>query len=186
MSTASEIAPTEPSQAELIAARKLTGWWIAIGYSSFAVVMTLGWLLVPRLDPIAAPVDRLLLAIQLAAGPAIVLLLVLQGLWRMQDTLEAEADPLAGSESRAFKINQRVMDNTIEQGLIFVPIYVAFAVRMEPEQVYWLPLLVGIWCLARLMFWVGYRLGPPYRAPGMDWTFGTAMVTTVLLVRTLF
>jgi hypothetical protein len=187
MTAATEQAgDTQPSHDALLAVRKLTGRWIAIGWCSFAVVMTVAWLLVPRLEPIAAPLDRLLLALQLTAGPGVVLLLILQGLWRMQDTLEAEADTLAGKESRRFKINQRVMSNTIEQALIFVPIYVAFAVRMDPEQVFWLPLLMGTWCLARLMFWLGYRLAPHYRAPGMDWTAGTALVTVVLLVMTFF
>jgi hypothetical protein len=185
------IATNEPviadeTRAALLATRKLTGKWIALGWLSFAIAFAAAWFLVPRPAPIAEPVDRLLLALSLSAGPGIVLFLILQGLWRMQDTLEAEADPLGGKESYGFKINQRVMSNTIEQLLIFVPLYIALAIRMEPDQVFLLPLLMGFWCLARLLFWVGYRRAPHYRAPGMDWTAGTAVVTLILLIITLF
>jgi hypothetical protein len=178
-------ATTGATHEALLANRRQTIKWVTIGYCSFVVAMVAAWFLVPRLEPIAAPIDRLLLALQLTAGPGIVLFLIIQGLWRLMDTLEAE-NPLAGKESVGFTINQRVMTNTVEQALIFVPLYVAFAIRMEPEQVFWLPILMGIWCLGRIAFWIGYRIAPHYRAPGMDWTTGTAFVTLVLFVMTLF
>jgi hypothetical protein len=178
-------AAVQPPDAELRSARKLTMKWIAIGWGTFAVVFPIAWLVVPRPAPIAAPLDRLLLAVQLSAGPAVVLMLILQGLWRAIDTLEAE-NPLLGKESYGWKINQRVMNNTIEQLLIFVPMFLALAIRIDPDRVFVLPLLMAFWCVARLMFWVGYRRGLHLRAPGMDWTSGTSMVTAFLLGATLF
>lgn len=169
---------------DLVASRKLTMKWIAIGWASFAVAMVTAWSVAPRAAPVAAPVDRLLLAAQLSAGVGFVIMCILQGLWRVQDTLEAE-NPFAGKESQGFKINQRVMTNTIEQAVMFMPVYLGLAVRMKPEQTYWLPLLMAFWCTARLMFWVGYRRALHLRAPGMDWTSGTAIVTAVLFVMTL-
>lgn len=168
-----------------VASRKLTMRWIAIGWTTFVVAMVAAWMVVPRSAPLEAPVDRLLLAIQLCTGVGFVLFCILQGLWRVSDTPEAE-DPFAGKESRAFLINQRVMTNTIEQALMFVPVYLGFAVRMKPDQSYWLPLLMGFWCVARVMFWIGYRRGLHLRAPGMDWTSGTMILTAILFVRTLF
>lgn len=89
--TTSETAMTaepdaQPSEAELRAARTLTKKWIVIGWSSFAVAFGLAWVVAPRPAAIAEPVDRLLLALQLAAGPSIVMFLILQGLWRVVDT----------------------------------------------------------------------------------------------------
>jgi hypothetical protein len=185
MTAAAQVATDAPRE-EMIAAHRRTMKWIAIGWTSFVIAFPSAWYLLPRLAPIDAPTDRLLVALQLAAAPAALLLLVVSGLMRAQDTLEAEADPLAGKESRGFKINQRVLTNSIEQALIFLPLFVALAIRMQPEQAYWLPLLMGSWCVARLMFWIGYRLGNHFRAPGMDWTLGTTFVTGVLLVLTLF
>lgn len=175
-------AATTPAT-DLRAARALTKKWIAIGFTSFVVFFSTAWFAIPRPAAIAAPLDRLLLALQLCAGPAVVLMLILQGLWRISDTPEAE-NPLLGKESRGWKINQRVMNNTIEQMLIFVPMYVALSIRMAPDRVFVLPLLMGFWCVARLMFWVGYRRGLHLRAPGMDWTSGTAVVTAILLAAT--
>jgi hypothetical protein len=158
--------------------------WIAAGYTSFFVVFAATWAWAPRCAPIEAPVDRLLFAVQLAAGPAAVLMAQLQGLWRVADTVEAE-DPLRGRESDRFKINQRVFTNTVEQTLIFVPMFVALSVRAAPGHVFALPMLVGLWCAGRMLFWVGYQLDPAWRAIGMDWTSSVAMITAGWLATTL-
>lgn len=158
--------------------------WIGAGYTSFFLVFALVHTFAPRLAPIDGQVDRLLLALQLAAGPAAVVMLVLQGLWRVTDTVEAE-DPLSGRESRRFKVNQRVMNNTLEQAAIFVPMFVAVAVRADPAHVYLLPMLMGTWCAGRLLFWGGYHVEPVWRAIGMDWTTCVAMLTAAWLVLTL-
>lgn len=177
--------PDLAADARLDAERKLTMVWIAYGCISYIIVLGAAWAFMPRPAPIAAPIDRLLLALQLAAAPGFVMLLILQGLWRIFDNRGAE-DPFAGKESQRWKINQRVLSNTLEQALIFMPIYLGLAVRMAPDQVYWLPLLMGLWCVARLMFWVGYQTAPHLRAPGMDWTTSTAAVTALLFAVTLF
>lgn len=157
--------------------------WIAAGYTSFFAVFAATWWLAPRLAPVPLATDRLLLAVQLAAGPAFVVMLVLQSLWRVGDTVEAE-NPLLGKESERFKVNQRVMTNTIEQAWIFVPMMLALAVRMQPEHTFALPIFVGLWCAGRVLFWIGYHLDPAWRAIGMDWTTGVATVTALWLVWT--
>ncbi|MCK6528430.1 MAPEG family protein [Myxococcota bacterium] len=159
--------------------------WIAMGYTSFVVVFLATWNLAPRLAPIEAPLDRLLLAVQLQALPAAVVMLVLQGLWRAGDTVEAETRVLDGMESRGWKINQRVMDNTLEQAAIFSPMLAALALRIDPEHTFVLPFLVGIWTAGRVLFWIGYRIEPVYRAIGMDWTSSVAMITAGWLASTL-
>lgn len=167
------------------AARKLAIQWSALGIGSFFVALAAAWTFLPRPAPVAAPLDRLLLAVQLAAACGFVMLLMLQGLWRASDTPGAE-DPFAGKESRRWQVNQRVMGNTVEQMLIFLPIYLGLAVRMQPAQVHWLGLLMGLWCMGRLMFWAGYHQALHRRAPGMDWTILTTMCAAVLFVMTLF
>ena len=80
---------------------------------------------------------------------------MLQGLWRIFDTAGADEDPLGGLESQGFRINQRVFSNTIEQTAIFVPMFVALAIRMAPEHVFALPILMGIWCVGRMRSGLG-------------------------------
>ncbi len=126
-----------------------------------------------------------MLALQCCAGIGFVALLMLQGLWRLKDTAEAE-DPFANAESRAWKINQRVFSNTVEQALIFAPVFVALSIRMAPEDVYMLPALMTIWCVGRLLFWAGYRHSLNARIIGMDWTTVTTMITAIWFIITLF
>lgn len=164
--------------------RRVLGW-IAMGYTSFACVCGATWAFAPRLAPIEAPLDRLLLGVQLAAAPAAVVMAILQGLWRAADTVEAETRVLDGLESRRFRVNQRVMTNTLEQAAIFVPMMLALSVRIDPEHTFALPFLVGLWSVGRLLFWVGYQLEPVYRAIGMDWTTSCAMITAFWLASTL-
>lgn len=173
------------SFAEWLEPRKPVLAWILAGYTTFVLVFGAVWLAAPRLDPIAGATDRLLLAVQLAALPAAVALLMLQGLWRATDTVEAESRPLDGLESPRWKVNQRVLSNTVEQTVIFVPMFVALAVRIDPAYTFALPFLMGVWCVGRLLFWVGYQIQPRARAIGMDWTSSVAMITAGWLLVTL-
>jgi hypothetical protein len=158
--------------------------WIAAGLLSAALVNAAAWLYWPRLEPIDQPADRLLLALQCCAGVGFVALAMLQGLWRLPDSPGAE-DPFANAESRAWKINQRVFTNTVEQALIFVPIFIGLSIRMDPRHVHMLPALMTIWCVGRLLFWAGYRQSLNARALGMDWTTVTTMIAAAWFVATL-
>ena len=165
--------------------RNITYRWIAVGLISGIAANAAAWFFWPRLDPIAESVDRLLLAVQCAAGIGFVALVMMQGLWRLPDTPQAE-NPFADGESRGWKINQRTYTNTLEQALIFTPIFLSLSIRMSPEHVHMLPGMMTIWCVGRLLFWAGYRHSLNARAIGMDWTTITAMLAAVWLVITFF
>lgn len=164
--------------------RRATYLWIAAGLASGIVLNVAAWLYWPRLEPVEPAVDRVLLALQCCAGVGFVALIMLQGLWRLPDSPAAE-DPFANAESRGWKINQRVFSNTVEQALIFVPIFVALSIRIQPEHAYMLPALMTLWCAGRLVFWAGYRHSLNARAIGMDWTTTTSMVAAAWFVATL-
>jgi len=160
-------------------------FWIAAGLASGTLVNIAAWLFWPRLDPIVDPMDRLLLAVQCLAGIGFVALIMMQGLWRLRDTPKAE-DPFANAESQGWKINQRVFTNTVEQALIFAPIFLALSVRMGPGDAYMLPAMMSIWCLGRMLFWAGYRYSLNARAIGMDWTTVTTMLSAIWFLATFF
>lgn len=170
--------PVTPTSKPQGADRKSLYAWIAAGLASAALANLAAWHFWPRLEPIPDPVDRLLLAVQCLGGIGLVALIMMQGLWRLRDTPEAE-DPFANAESRGWKINQRVYANTLEQALIFAPLFLGLSVRMAPERVYMLPAMMTIWCVGRLLFWAGYRYSLNARAIGMDWTTVTAMLAAV-------
>jgi len=154
---------------------------ITIGAVTWPLAFIAAWMLWPAA---AAPTDRLGYALQLAAAPAIVLLLMISACMRLFDTARAE-NPLLGAESPRWKINQRVITNTVEQLAIFVPLLFALATRLPPSQTKLLPIAVTLWCAGRLLFWIGYHVAPHWRAPGFDWTFLTSVLLAGWFVSTL-
>lgn len=159
--------------------------WIAAGIGSGIAAILACWFYWPRTAPVDQSGDRLLLAVECCAAIGFLAWLIMQSLWRLSEAPAAE-DPLANAESRRWRINQRVYTNTLEQALIFVPVYLALAVRMAPVHAYMLPALMTTWCVGRLMFWAGYHYRLHARAIGMDWTTVTVTFAGAWLVATLF
>jgi hypothetical protein len=163
--------------------RRATLWAIFIGSLSWGVMFVVAWFAWPAASPVL-PADRVSYALQLGAAPAILLLLMISACFRVFDTPSAE-NPFLGCESQRFKINQRVLANTIEQCLVFVPLMLALAPRLPAGQVKLLPIAVTAWCLGRVMFWIGYHVAPQWRAPGFDWTIDTSILLAGWFVYTL-
>ena len=113
-----------------IRARRQTLVGIGIGTTTWALAFSLAWRWWPSSPPVPAG-DRVSYALQLVAAPAIVLLMMVCSCFRLFDTAQAE-DPLAGAESLRFRINQRVLTNTLEQGVVFVLLVLALATRLPP------------------------------------------------------
>ncbi|HET7540795.1 MAG TPA: MAPEG family protein [Polyangiaceae bacterium] len=158
---------------------------INIGTGSWAVAAGLCWWLWPEVADRSGVAERLSFAAQLAAGPALVLFVLLCSCFRLFDTERAE-DPFAGAESHAWKINQRVLSNTLEQASIFIPALFALATRIDAAKLKALPIAVTLWCTGRLLFWAGYRQSVVWRAPGFEWTFNTSLVVLAWYAVTLF
>jgi hypothetical protein len=170
---------------EWIVARRTSLAWIALGVFSWPVAFAATWFAWPAVAPREAPIDRLALVLQLAAVPSIVLFLMLQSQWRVLDAPGAE-NPFAGAESRRYKVNARVFQNTLEQTLMFVPVLVALGLRIAPDRMNVLAILVAVWTAGRLLFWGGYHMGIAQRSIGMDWTILTLTTTVVWYASTWF
>ena len=158
---------------------------ITIGNITWLVAAAIAFALWPTVGPADTVAERLAFVGQLAAIPAVFGLFVVLSCMRLFDTAEAE-DPLAGRESRRWKINQRVLQNTVEQGFVFLPALVALAIRVDARQLAVLPIAVTLWCAGRALFWLGYHQSPIWRAPGFDWTLNTTFLVIAWLAATLF
>ncbi len=158
-----------------LAPRKAAFISIALGTASFPLALWIAWRAWPDVAPIASAGDRVAYAAELLVAIAVVVLLMVSGCFRVFDTPKAE-DPFAGAESRTWRVNQRVLQNTVEQAMIFVPALLALAARVAPGQVRILPVLTAVWCAGRILFWVGYRIRPSLRGPGFEWTLYSSMV----------
>jgi hypothetical protein len=158
---------------------------ISVGNVSWMAAAGLAYALWPEVAAHHGAAERLAFAAELAMAPAIVIVLIVLSCMRLFDTARAE-DPFAGAETREWKINQRVLQNTVEQAMIFLPALFALAVRIDDRRLELLPIAVALWCAGRLLFWFGYRRSIVWRAPGFDWTLNTTLSVIALFVISFF
>jgi hypothetical protein len=146
---------------------------VAIGAVTGVVAMVLGvWALTHALAPptIAdAFGERLAYALRanvLAIVPLFVMLIAVGNSRFLSEAI----DPTRGAESRSMQIDARVVDNTLQQSFVFAVASLALSTLapLQDLQVVWACAIVFV--AARTAFWVGYRINPLYRAPGMSAT----------------
>ncbi|HET9736210.1 MAG TPA: MAPEG family protein [Burkholderiales bacterium] len=159
---------------------------VAIGAASGVLVMALSvWLLTkilpaPAIDDTVA--QRLAYALQanvLAIVPFFVMLITVGNSRFLSDAI----DPTRGAESPSMEVDGRVADNTLQQNFVFAVATLALStvVPLHSLQVVWACVIVFV--VARMVFWLGYRINPLYRAPGMS---ATAYMNLGMIVYVLF
>lgn len=158
---------------------------IGVGTLSWTIAIAAAWRFWPAVTPLTEPVDRVLLAVELLVPVAAFLFLSVLTCMRLLDTAEAE-NPLLGAESARWKINARVLQNSVEQAAIFAPTLLGLAVRIDPVHTKLLPILTTLWVVGRVLFWIGFHVSLPARAVGFDWTYYTAALGLVWFASTFF
>ena len=146
---------------------------VAIGAASGVILMILSvWVLTGALSaPVItdSPGERLAYALQanmVAIVPFFVMLISIGNSRFLSDAI----DPTRGAESRSMGIDGRVADNTFQQNFVFAvaSLAVSTLVPLTHLQVVWACAITFV--VARVIFWIGYRINPLYRAPGMSAT----------------
>ena len=146
---------------------------VAIGAASGVAAMTLGvWALtnvlpVPQIaDSVGERLAYALRANVVALLPLFIMIITVANSRFLSDAI----DPTRRAESVSMQIDGRVVDNTLQQNFVFVIASLALStiVPLYYLQVVWACVIVFV--TARLVFWLGYRLNPLYRAPGMSAT----------------
>jgi hypothetical protein len=108
------------------------------------------------------------LAYALQANAVAVLPLLLGVIVVGNDRFVSEAiDPMLHKEDVATQINGRVVENTLQQFVLFWAATMALGVHLTSTQMRILPAAATVFVAARVAFWIGYRIHPLYRAPGM-------------------
>jgi len=134
--------------------------------------------LMPVPDGAGTTAGRLVLAVQLAAAPAALLWLMVAAV-SLSRVAGNAFNPIDDAEPRLYRINQRVLSNTVEQTIVFMPALLAVATVVPAERGGVLILAAVFFIGARLVFWAGYLIHPFARAPGMT---ATAVLNLGLLV----
>ena len=121
----------------------------------------------PVLDGMDEPVARLAFALKCAAL-AVLFTLVLGVEAVAHERLVSPAfDPLAGHGTRRMRVNQRFLQNTLEQTVVFLVGLFGLAVYMEDgNQMRAVLATAVVWVLGRWAFWGGYHLSSTWRVFG--------------------
>jgi len=159
---------------------------VAIGAASGIVAMVITvWLLTlilpsPRMAGTIA--ERLAFALRanvVAVLPLFVMIITVANSRFMSEAI----DPTRHAESPTMEIDGRVVDNTLQQNFVFALASLAAStlVPVHTLQVVWACTIVFV--VARTVFWMGYRMNPLYRAPGMS---ATAYMNLGLILYVLY
>jgi hypothetical protein len=121
----------------------------------------------PLIEGMDEPVARLAFALK-CATLAVLFTLVLGVEAVAHERLVSPAfDPLAGHETRRMRVNQRYLQNTLEQTVVFLVGLLGLAVYMDDgNQVRAVLATAVVWTLGRLAFWGGYHLSSTWRCLG--------------------
>ena len=146
---------------------------VAAGAASGIALMVLSvWVLTSLLpqpgitDTVEERLAYALKANMVAVVPLFVMIITIANSRFLSDAI----DPTRRAESRSMQIDGRVVDNTLQQNFVFAVTSLAVStfVPFHNLQVVWACAIVLI--VARCAFWLGYRINPLYRAPGMSAT----------------
>lgn len=147
---------------------------VAIGASSGIATMLVALVvmsnLIPGIATDATAGERLAYAVQWIALGALPLVLAIGSVGNARFSSEA-IDPTAGKESPAMVVNGRMVDNTVQQILLFGAASLAVAAGARGDQLGVVAAAAIVFVVARLAFWIGYRIKPVYRAAGFASTF---------------
>ena len=160
---------------------------VATGAASGVAGMLLAmWMLTTRVLPVPtgmeAMADRLAYALRWEALAALPLFLMIVAIGNAR-AFGPAIDPTRGAEDRVMVINGRVADNTTQQYLLFLAGSLGVAASVKPAWLQVVGAAAIVFVVARLVFWIGYRIHPLYRAPGFA---ATAYLNLGLLVAALW
>lgn len=154
---------------------------VAIGSASGGLFMLAAlWSLtqiLPGLRASANVAERLAFAAQWNAIAIIPLVLVIISVGNQRFAGPA-IDPIAEEPGRTIVIDNRVIDNTLQQYVLFAAATFAVSAGASGDQVSIISAAAMMFIVLRLAFWIGYRIDPLYRAFGMG---GTLYLNLVLL-----
>lgn len=147
-----------------------------IGYIALAAPVAVAlWLAIDRLAPPLSGMETLAARMVFTAkcGALAVLFCLVAGVEAVaHERLASPAfDPLAGFETRRMRVNQRYLQNTLEQTVVFLAGLFGLAVY-APSGLAMRAVVATtvVWILARFAFWLGYHRSAALRglgAPGM-------------------
>jgi hypothetical protein len=142
---------------------------VAIGAASGIVGMVLlVWAIAthfPEPAVVDSNGDRLAYAFRWSVVAVLPLFVMLAAVGNARFLSEA-IDPTLGKESEKMIVDGRVADNTMQQFVCFLVGIAALSVSLPIDRISYVPAVAITFVICRIIFWIGYRIHPLYRAPG--------------------
>lgn len=134
------------------------------------------WLLWFALRHALPPIHSDPMAFALGCSGAVLLLTLALGIEAVahERLFHASIDPLAGADSRRLVINQRYLQNTLEQAALFVP--GLFLLAHYAQDLRTLAATAIVWTLGRWAYRIGYHIDSLWRGIGV-FSMGISLVT---------
>ena len=146
--------------------QKIVGVGAASGVTAMVTAIAGIYQLWPTNPSLADGSSRLAYALQADAFAVLPLLIGIMTVGNSRFLSEA-IDPTLQKEDLGTQINCRVVENTLQQYLLFLIGTLALSVNLTAEQMRAIPAAALVFIVARIAFWIGYRIHPLYRAFGM-------------------
>jgi hypothetical protein len=166
--------------------QKIVGVGAASGVTAMVAAIAGIYQLWPVNPSLADVSSRLAYTLQANAYAVLPLLICIMTVGNNRFLSEA-IDPTLHKEDLWTQINGRVVENTMQQYLLFLIGTLALSVNLTAGQMRVLPAAAIVFVVARIAFWIGYRLHPLYRAFGMAATgYLNVGILAFALWRTLY
>jgi uncharacterized MAPEG superfamily protein len=142
---------------------------VALGAASGIVAMLVGtwglYRLLPTPDGMTDVGSRIAYALRWIALAAVPLFAMVVAVGNARFASDA-IDPLRKAESVKMKIDGRAADNTLQQFALFAAGALGLVASLPSECMQLIGAATIVFVVARLAFWIGYRVDPLYRAFG--------------------
>jgi hypothetical protein len=146
--------------------QKIVAVGAASGVATMVVAVAGIYHLWPSNPDLADVSSRLAYALQANAIAAVPLLLGIITVGNNRFLSEA-IDPTIQKGDIATQINSRFVENTMQQFILFLVATTALSANLSPAQMRIIAAATIVFVIARIAFWIGYRIQPIYRAFGM-------------------
>ena len=121
----------------------------------------------PALEGMGEPAARLAFALKCSAVAVLFTLVTGISAVAHERLVSPAFDPLGGHQTRRMRVNQRYLQNTLEQTVILLAGMLGLAVYMEDGgQMRAVLATAVVWTLGRLAFWIGYQMSSTWRVLG--------------------
>ncbi len=91
-------------------------------------------------------------------------------------------EAIEGGSASSIEIDQRYIQNTLEQLVLAIVAHLALVTIVAPESIRAVAVLVMLFVIGRITFWFGYHRSGPARAFGFGTTFYPTVAVYVFLI----